>query len=385
MELSLEALTNCVDQNQVGTRPISLFHPHVPSKAIEYVSQVLSTKWIGQGPKVDEFEERFGAFIGGDRSCIAVGAGTDALHLAYLLADVKNGDEVICPLFTCTATNIPLLYLDAKVVFADVDPDSLNIDTTDVRKRITERTKAIVCVHNAGLPCDMDELRDLAKDHNLALIEDAAHALGASYKGIPVGQISDFTMFSFQAIKHLTTGDGGMLVLKDHELANKARRLRWFGIDRKSKQSGNWENDITEIGYKYQLTDIGAALGLAGLEEIDQIIPYRQSLLNLYSHSLQGIPGISLVGANHTDRTHAAWMCTVLVDDRDGLQKKLKDHGIESALVHYRNDHYSVFGGRRTDYPNMDAVEGRYLNIPLHTRMSADDVYRVCSVIRSGW
>src|SRR5262249_36914303 len=162
--------------------------------------------------------------------------------LAYILADLKSEDEVIVPIFTCTATNIPLLYLGAKVVFADVQPGTLNMDPADVVRRLTPRTRAIVCVHYGGLPCDMAELQKIADEHGLKLIEDAAHAIGATYRGRSIGSISDFTMFSFQAIKNITTGDGGMLILNDEVLAARARRIRWFGIDRKAKQGGNWEN-----------------------------------------------------------------------------------------------------------------------------------------------
>jgi dTDP-4-amino-4,6-dideoxygalactose transaminase len=217
------------------------------------------------------------------------------------------------------------------------------------------------------------------------LIEDAAHALGARYKGRPIGQLSDFTMFSFQAIKHITTGDGGMLVVKDVALAEPAERMRWFGIDRYAKQQGTWENDIVEVGYKYQMTDIAAALGLAALEEFDAVLSHRRMLLKVYEQNLRNVPGLSVVGAEFTDREHAAWMCTLLVENRYGLQTKLRENGIESGQVHYRNDRYSIFGSRRRDYANMDAVEDRYLVVPLHTRMSLEDTHRVCSVIRAGW
>lgn len=370
---------------ETSAQSIVLFHPHIAAKGPEYVTRVLGTRWIGQGPRVEEFEQKFSARFGGGYPAIAVGAGTDALHLAYILTGLQPGDEVIAPLFTCTATNIPFLYMGVKVVFADVQPGTLNIDPDDVSHRITKKTKAIVCVHYGGLPCDMDELQAIADEHGLKVVEDAAHAIGATYRGRSVGQISGFTMFSFQAIKSITTGDGGMLILKDESLAGKARRMRWFGIDRKSKQAGNWQNDITEVGYKYQMTDIAAALGLAALEEFDSILAHRQSLLRAYAQELAGIPGILVLGADFKDRTHAAWMCTVLVENREGLQSKLREHGIESAQVHYRNDRYSVFGGRQQGYPNMDALEEKYLVLPLHTKMSVGDVGRVCSVIRSGW
>jgi dTDP-4-amino-4,6-dideoxygalactose transaminase len=364
---------------------IVLFRPHIPSKATKAVGEVLRTRWIGQGPRVESFERRFSTRFCGNLPAVAVGAGTDALHLAYILAGLNPGDDVISPLFTCTATNIPFLYMGVNVVFADVQRGTLNIDPADVRKRITPKTKAISCVHYGGLPCDMDELKAIADDHGLKIIEDAAHALGATYKGKTIGCLSDFTIFSFQAIKTITTGDGGMLVLKDESLLDKAQRLRWFGIDRKAKQAGTWENDIYEVGYKYQMNDIAAALGLAALDEFDRTLANRQALLREYERELKNIPGLTVVGANYQDRTHSAWMCTVLVERREELQAKLRDHGIESAQVHYRNDRYSIFGGRRDDYPNMDAIEHKYLVLPLHTHMSLSDVRRVCSVLRDGW
>jgi dTDP-4-amino-4,6-dideoxygalactose transaminase len=231
----------------------------------------------------------------------------------------------------------------------------------------------------------MDALQAIADEHGLLLIEDAAHALGATYKGRSIGGISDFTIFSFQAIKHITTGDGGMLLLKDPDMADQARRLRWFGIDRRAKQKGIWENDITEVGYKYQMTDIAASIGRASLREFDSILSCRRGLLAAYEHGLRGVTGLEVVGAAHPDRTHAAWICTVLAENREGLQRKLRDNHIESAQVHYRNDRYSIFGGRRTDFPNMDAVEDRYLVLPLHSRMGIEQVQCVCSVIREGW
>jgi perosamine synthetase len=364
---------------------IVLFHPHISTKAIDAVTEVLKTRWIGQGPKVEEFEKRFGARFAGGHPTLAVRAGTDALHLAYILADLKPGDEVISPLFTCTATNIPLLYLGVKIVFADVQPKTLNIDPADVRRRITGKTKAIVCIHHGGLPCDLAELQAIADEYGLKVIEDAAHALGAAYRGKSIGQISDFTMFSFAAVKNMTTGDGGMLIMRDPSLLDKARRLRSAGTDRKAKQAGNWENDIFEIGYRYQTSDIAAAIGLAALDEFDEVLAYRRNLLDQYERELANIPGLSLIGTRHKDRTHAAWMCTVLVERRESLQKKLREQSIESSQVHYRNDRYSIFGGRRDDFPNMDAVEDKYLHLPLHTRMNGADVERICSTIRTGW
>jgi len=209
--------------------------------------------------------------------------------------------------------------------------------------------------------------------------------VGASYDGVPVGAISEFTMFSFQAIKHITTGDGGMVTFKDDgKLLEKGKRLRWFGIDRSAKQQGVWENDIKEVGYKYQMNDISAAMGLAALEEFDEVLVLRRKLFGKYEQELKNIAGLEFIGGGYTDRVHAAWMCTVTVDNRDKLQKKLRENNIESSQVHYRNDRYTIFGGRG-NYPNMDAIEDRYLVLPLHTQMDEADVSRICDVIKQGW
>ena len=369
-----------------GNKNINICYPFIGKKAIEYVTDTLNSRWIGQGPKVELFEQKFKEKFCPNRTAVTVGSGTDALHLSYILANIKEGDEVICPLFTCTATNLPFLYMGAKIRFADVQPDTLNIDVNHVRELVNEKTKAIVCVHYGGLPCDMDELQSIADKWGIPIIEDAAHALGATYKGKNIGEISDYTMYSFQAIKHITTGDGGMLVVNDSE-AEKAKRIRWFGIDRSAKQKGIWENDIVEVGYKYQMTDLAAAIGLAGLEEFDSVLKRRKEIFSLYETELSSFSDVSIVGNEFDDRTHASWLFTIYADDRYNLQKKLKDVGIESNQMHFRNDRYSVFKDfwKGKEFPNMDIVEDKYLVLPLHHKMSNEDVHRVCSEIKKGW
>jgi len=355
----------------ITTKTIPLMTPYIPPGTIEAVSKTLMTRWVGQGPKVEEFEQRFSLQIVGGRSCVAVGSCTDALHLAYLLAGIGPGDEVIAPLFTCTATNIPLLYCGAKIQFCDVAPGSLNMDPDHVATLLNERTKAVVVVHYGGMP-----VRPSLFECGLPIIEDCAQATGA-----PVGMLGDFACYSFQAVKHITTGDGGMLVLPDEHKA-EAKRRRWFGIDREAKLSGTWANDITEVGYKYQMTDIGASMGLVGLEYLDTQIQYRQNLRYTYVRELTGIDGIRLLD---TDPESACWLCTVLVESREDFKRKLAAEGIESDQVHYRNDRYSIFKEFRGNFPNMDAIDGKYLCIPLHMRMTQEDVERVCSVVKSGW
>lgn len=365
---------------------IPLFYPHVPKEAISEVADTLSGRWIGQGPKVERFEKRFKEMFLGKHEPLAVGSGTDALHLAYLLAGIQKGDEVIVPSFTCTATNIPLLYIGATPVFADIDSSSMNLSVADVERRITKKTKAIVCVDYGGVPNEYKLLNELCNTHGLKLISDAAHSLGTKYDGIYSAQLADFTIFSFQAIKTLTTGDGGLVAIKDPALLELGKKLRWFGIDRTAKQGGIWENDIVDIGYKYQMNDIAAAIGLAGLQEIDKVIEYRNNLFKIYEKTLTN-PRIRIVGKSSTSvYFNSSWLLTILVDkDRLGLMKKLRDNGIESAQVHYRNDRYKIFGERRSDLPNMDAIEDNYLVLPLHTKIGPEHIVRICEIVNEGW
>lgn len=363
---------------------IVLFHPHIPKNAKQYVCETLDSRWIGQGPKVDLFETRFRAQFSQPGPCISTGSGTDALHLAYLLAGIKPGDEVLVPLFTCTATNMPLLYIGAKPKFMDIDPATLNISVADLKRKVSGSIKAIVCVHYGGLPCDMAEIGAIAREHGIPVIEDAAHALGATYDGKPIGSHSEFTMYSFQAIKHLTTGDGGMLTMRNENLAPLARRLRWFGIDRTDKQKGIWENDITEIGYKYQMTDIGAAIGLAGLEEFEQTSAYRRSLYRRYLHHLKNLSHVKIIDDFSPRKEHAAWLFTISVENRLACQLKLRSHRIESGQTHFRNDRYTIFDCDES-FPGMDQVDDNYLVLPLHTKMSVADVDRICDILKKGW
>lgn len=365
---------------------VPLFYPHVAKGAIAEVTETLSGRWIGQGPKVDRFEYEVKRRFLGESSALAVGSGTDALHLAYILAGVESGDEVITTVFTCTATNIPLLYIGATAVFADIDPTTMNIDVADVERKITSKTKAISCVDYGGIPCDYEALTNLCKKYNLKLISDAAHSIGAKYKGKFAAEWADFTIFSFQAIKTLTMGDGGLLAIKDESLLEKGKRLRWFGIDRSAKQGGIWENDIVEIGFKYQMNDIAAGIGLAGLLEIDAVIEHRNGLLAEYIERLT-TPRCSILGrASTEDYFNPAWLVTIVVDrGRVDLMTKLRSHNIETAQCHYRNDRYSIFGDRRTDLPHMDSVEDNYLVLPNHTAVTAADVHRICDIINEGW
>ena len=363
---------------------ISLFYPHIPKKSSNSIKKVLSTRWIGQGPLVDKFEEKFSKKFCNNMPTVAVGSGTDALHLAYILAGIKEGDEVICPVFTCTATNIPLLYIKAKIKFADVNLHDLNISLDHVEKLITKKTKAIVFVNYGGLLCDLDKLQRIAKKYKIPLIQDAAQSLGAKYKNKDITKFADFTIFSFQAIKHITSGDGGALTLKNKNLAKKAKIIRWFGIDRPKKQGGTWENDIVDIGYKYQMTDIGAALLIDSMDEFGFIKNKRNSIHNIYAKNLENIPGLKCLKNKDQKSKPVIWLTTLLCDKKNYLQKKLREKLIETNQVHFRNDRYSIFKKfcKNKKFPNMDKIENKYLVIPTHTKMTNADAKNVSLHIR---
>jgi len=360
-----------------------LFHPYISKNSFKNVKKVLSGRWIGQGPLVDKFEKKFKSLFANRNYCLATGSGTDSLHLSYILAGLKKGDEVIAPLFTCTATNIPFLYMGVNIKFADIDPLTMNISVQSVKKLISKKTKAIICMHYGGLPCDLDELQNIASKYKIPLIEDAAHALGATFKKKSIGSISDFTMFSFQAIKHITTADGGMLCIKNKKLINQAKRIRWFGIDREKKQKATWENDIFEIGYKYQMTDLGAAVGIEGLKEFNKVLNHRKTIFNIYLDKLITNKNILCVNKDDGKRTHAAWLFTIISRKKDFIQKKLREKRIESNQVHFRNDKYSIFRKfvKNKKFPNMDYAENKYLAIPVHHKVSVQKAKYIADLI----
>jgi len=361
---------------------ISQFYPYIPKNSLKILKKVFAGRWVGQGPLVDKVEKIFSTKFASGMPSVAVGSGTDALHLAYILSGIKKNDEIICPIFTCTATNIPLLYIGAKIKFADVDPNTLNISIESIKKLITKRTKAIVFVNYAGLPCELGELNKIAKKNKITLIQDAAQSLGATYQNKQITRYADFTIFSFQAIKQITSGDGGMLVLKNKNLAKKALRIRWFGIDRPKKQGGTWENDIREIGYKYQMTDLGASILLESIKNFKKIKTHRKNIFNTYLKNLSKNKKITIVNSKG-NFTHAHWIFTIILDKKDFLQKKLRSRYIETNQVHFRNDKYSIFRKftKNKKFKNMDSIENKYLVLPLHTKMSVADARKISNLI----
>jgi len=348
---------------------IDLFYPYVPEDAIDEVCKTLHTRWIGQWERVDQFENEFSIKFG-QRYCLSLNSGSSALETAYELVGINEGDEVISSPLTCTATNIPLLRMKAKIVWADINPDTLCLDRNDVLRKITPKTKVIVNVHLGGIENDLGKMP-------VEVIDDSCQALG-----VFTGQ---YTCNSFQAIKHITTGDGGMLTIDNENKYKRAKLMRWFGIDREKKISNNWQAytqrqmtfDINLLGYKRHMNDIAAGMGIWGLKHYDYIIAHRRKLFELYKDNLKGIKVID-------GKKNTYWLCTILVENRDDFARKMFDYGIDTNLVQVRNDVYSVFGSR-AELPYLDSIEDKYISIPLNMRMVPDDVSAICNVINAGW
>jgi perosamine synthetase len=358
----------------------------VSEQAIANAVATLRSGFLSEGKQVKRFENELAARLGLARP-VALNSGTAALHLALVLAGVKAGDEVIIPPQTFLATGMAVLMQGATPVFADIQYHTGNLDPAAIPGKITSRTKGIIPVHWAGYPCDLAELNPLAAGHNLALIEDAAHALGAAYQGKPIGAISRFTCFSFQAIKHLTTGDGGALCCLRAEDEQRARARRWFAIDRDHSPPsflGERVYDATEVGYKYHLNDLGAAIGLGNLEVFPQVLARLRALAGQYRRQLSGVPGITLL-ESRTDRESACWLFTLLAERRDDFLRALQGRGVPASVFHQRIDRNSVFGGRRRDLPNMARFEDAQASLPLHAGLTDEDAAHVVSAVRAGW
>ena len=370
----------------VREHDIAMFRPHVSERAITRVVDILRSGWIGEGPVVAEFEEAFRQRIGAPYA-VAVNSGTSALHLAVALTGAGPGDEVITTAQTMMATSHAILMQHARPVFADVQYLTGNIDPADIAHRITPRTKCLVVVHWAGHPCDMDEIHAVAAAHGLPVIEDAAHAVGAVYKGRPVGSMSPYTCFSFQAIKHITSGDGGMVTLTSPDKYDEARRRRWFGIDRANRIPsilGEPAWNVTEVGYKYHMNDIAAALGLEHLGELAAILDRRAAIAARYRQALARVPGITLFTSGD-DRRSAHWLFTLHVERRTDFAAMMRAKGIAASVVHLRIDTNDVFGGLRPDLPALAKFTETHMSIPVHEFLTDGDVERVIRAIEGGW
>jgi perosamine synthetase len=365
---------------------IPFFITHVAADAAERMQETLASTMLSEGARVKEFEQALERDPG-VTGAVAVNSGTASLHLGLICGGIKPGDEVILPSQTFVASGLAILQAGAVPVFADIDYTTGNLDPASVREKITPQTRAIMPVHWGGYPADMDALQNLADAHGLWLLEDAAHALGAQYKGRPVGSLSRFTTFSFQAIKHITTGDGGLLACTDPADYERARQLRWFGIDRaasKPSPLGEREYDLTQVGYKYHLNDLAATVGLANLADLPDILACRSTIADRYRAALDGADGIELF-SYEPDCESAWWLFTFHVERRLDFIAALKGRGIPASVVHLGIHKNSVFGQQDADLPQQKRFDQNQVSIPVHQNLSDADVDHIIASIQAGW
>ncbi|MDD2852584.1 MAG: DegT/DnrJ/EryC1/StrS family aminotransferase [Desulfuromonadaceae bacterium] len=361
---------------------IKLFNVHkVPHT--KYLDETLQSGFYAEGPKVAEFEKKL-ADVVDNTYTVTVNSGTSALYLALYMAGVKPGKAVISTPITSPASNISIPRLGGKILWADVDPDSGNICPKSVERlldRYGDTVAAVVGVDWGGMPCDFDELRKVIRGRAY-LIEDAAHAICAEYKGNRTGSYADFTCFSFQAIKHITTGDGGLLTCLNKNHLQRARRLRWFGIDR-ARPGRAFDDDVTEAGFKFHMNDIAASLGLAQLDDLPEIIRRRREIGHYYEAELNEYSfQKTAYGAES-----AYWLFTLKTDQRQELIAALDKSGVDASPVHCRNDTYTAFENctlARDVLVNTAVMDQQMLCIPVGEWLTDEDVEQVVGCLKKG-
>jgi len=365
---------------KINNEWIPLFKVRMEEGLMEPLKDVLYSGYITQGSKVDEFESKLAGFLG-NPFVVTVNSGTSALHLALDLAGIKDGDEVITTPMTCTATNWPILTHKATIVWADIDPNTGNIDPESVKKLMTKKTKAIMVVDWGGYPCDIDKIRKYAG--RISIMEDAAHAFGAMYKNKMVGQSADYTSFSFQAIKHLTTVDGGALVVKSREDYEKAILKRYFGIDRK-KRSKDYriEKDINDWGYKFHMNDVNATIGIGNFKNIEKVLAQHRDNAQRYRQKFYGHPKIKLMYEN-AEYISSYWLFTMLVDNPDKFMDHMKARNIMASQVHRRNDTHPVTKEFIRPVPNVDEFSKYMVCIPVGWWVGEKERMRIVNAVKS--
>jgi dTDP-4-amino-4,6-dideoxygalactose transaminase len=371
------------------------FHvPLIEEDDIQAVTDALRSNWITTGPRVKEFEQKFGELTQA-RHAVAVNSGTAALHLALRAIGIEAGDEVIVPTMTFAATAEVVVYLQARPVFVDCTAEHFNLDPEAVEHSLTARTKAIVPVHFGGHPCEMDRLLDLARSRNLKIVEDAAHALPASYHGRTVGTLGDVTCFSFYATKTVTTGEGGMATTANEEYADHMRILSLHGISKDAwnrySATGSWRYQILEAGYKYNLTDLQAALGLVQLGKCEAMWRRRAAIAERYRQALSTFEGFQVLPVKPNIQ-HAWHLFVILVDSgvlrihRDQVIEELRRRGIGTSVhfipLHSHPYYQQEWGYRPGQFPNAERHFERCLSLPIYPRMTDEDVDHVIESLR---
>lgn len=366
---------------------IQVFKPSLGKEEIDAVTQVINSGWIGNGPKTHIFEKKFLSFIKGKYG-LATNSASAALHLALLSLCLSPEDEVITPSFTFVATNHPILIVGATPVFCDVDYDTLCADPKDIEKKITKKTKVIIVVHFGGHPVNMSPIIDICKKRKIALIENCAHADGSYYKGKHVGTFGEFGIFSFAAIKNLTTRDGGFLVGKNKKQVELAKTLSWSGIskstwERSSEKKYKWSYNVVSVGFKYQMNDIAAVIGISQLKKLKGNNKKRRKIVNMYNEELKNISWIETPRVKeYAESSFHNYAIKVSEKIRDNLSDYLAKKGV-ATTVHYKPTHlYNIYSKFKADVPVTEKVWKKLLLLPIFPDLSEEDQKYIINCIK---
>lgn len=361
---------------------IPLVKPYISprNEMMPAIEKALYSGYIAEGEAAWEFEKEFSDFICNPNTLV-VQSGTAALHLALLLLNIGPGDEVISTPMTAEPTNTAIAITGARIIWADIDLRTGLLDPKSVRERITEQTKAIMLVHYAGMVCNMDEFNKISEETGIPIIEDSAHCLGGKYNGKIIGSNSRFTCYSFQAIKQMTTVDGGAIAFKVPEDVEPARKLRWFGL---SKKVPRLENDITRAGYKYGINNITGTIGSIQLRHAQKVIDKYIDNGKYYDRALRNVSGVTLMSYyDHTEPSY--WLYTMKVENRNAFIELMKSIGVLASPLHHRSDTHSIFADSKCELPQMDEWYQSFVHIPCGWWVDKEDREKIVETINKGW
>ncbi|WP_234032829.1 DegT/DnrJ/EryC1/StrS family aminotransferase [Paenibacillus faecalis] len=368
---------------------IPVLQPSIGQEETDAVTEVLRSGWLGLGPKTEQFEREFAKFVG-SRFAVALNSGTAALHMAMEILGVGPGDEVIVPSITFISTVHAVSYVGATPVFADIERDTINISPADIERKVTDKTKAIIVVHMGGHPCDMDAIHKIATSKGIKIVEDAAHACGAEYKGNRIGSISDITCFSFHAVKNLTCGEGGAITCNTEWMNRKLREMRWVGISRDTWiRSSNekvyaWQYFVDKVGYKYHMNDMQAAMGLVQLGKLGHLNGRRREIAERYRSELKDLEWIELP-REHPD-VKSSWHLFQIKFKEESLRDRMIVHLQEQNIatgVHYYPCHlHPVYLHLKAVVPLSSEIWKSILTLPIHPNVTEEDQERIINRIR---
>jgi len=344
------------------------------------LEKILYSGYVAQGEQVEIFERAFEVFIGGGNA-LSLNSGTAALHIALLLSRVSSGCEVVSTALTAEPTNVAIKMTGAKIRYADIDPKTGNISPESIKEKINSKTNAIMVVDYAGIPSNVPAILAISEQFGIPVIHDAAHALGAKFNGLRTGNHFPYTVFSFQAIKHLTTIDGGVLQVLNKEEYEHSKLIRWFGID---KNKSRLDNDIKFQGFKYHMNNVNASIGLVQLTSINSILQAYIENGQYFDEKLQGIPGVELL--QYYDKSEPSyWLYTLKVDDRDGFVRKMAENGIMASELHKRNDFHSYLNDFNCELPELDKFYPKMVHLPCGWWVGSKEREHIINTIKSGW